>query len=117
MPSLEGWATSASGDPSRRRASARLLRMTAECAGPTSSVRSIARTLLTRLDPHRLDVEILLDVLLAGLAAVAAHLVAAERHRGVHRLIAVDPDRACAKRLGDAVRLADVAGPDAAAQS
>jgi hypothetical protein len=29
--SLEGWATSACGRPSRRRASARLLRMTAEC--------------------------------------------------------------------------------------
>src|SRR4051812_28722112 len=29
--SLEGWATSARGHPSRRRASARLLRMTAEC--------------------------------------------------------------------------------------
>jgi hypothetical protein len=29
--SLEGWVTSARGHPSRRRASARLLRMTGEC--------------------------------------------------------------------------------------
>src|SRR5580698_3946246 len=61
---------------------------------------------LAGLDPDCLDVEVLFQVLLAGLAAVAAHLVAAERHRGVHGLIAVDPDRTGAQRLGDAVRLA-----------
>src|SRR3954470_22963980 len=68
------------------------------------------------LDPDRLDVEILLDVLLAGLAAIAAHLVAAERHRRVHRLIAVDPDRAGPQRPSDPMRLADITGPDAAAE-
>src|SRR4051812_32459104 len=68
------------------------------------------------LDPDRLDAEIFLDVLLAGLAAIAAHLVAAERHRRVHRLIAVDPDRTGPQRLCDAMRLADVTGPDAAAE-
>src|SRR5712675_1873811 len=72
---------------------------------------------LCRLDPDRLDVEIFFQMLLAGLAAVAAHLVAAERHRRVHRLIAIYPDRAGAKRFRHAMRLADVLGPDAAAQS
>src|ERR1700691_4379601 len=72
---------------------------------------------LSGLDPDRLDVEIFFQVLLAGLAAIAAHLVTAERHRRVHRLIAIDPDRAGTKRLGDAMRLADVLGPDPAAQS
>src|SRR6185312_4212044 len=72
---------------------------------------------LTGLDPDRLDVEILLDMLLAGLAAIAAHLVAAERHRRVHCLIAVHPDRAGAQRLCDLVRLADIGGPDAAAEA
>src|SRR5258708_19494212 len=72
---------------------------------------------LTGLDPDRLDVEIFFQMLLAGLATIAAHLVAAERHRRVHRLIAIDPDRAGAKRFRHAMRLADVPGPDAAAQS
>src|ERR1700681_3668005 len=72
---------------------------------------------LTGLYPDRLDVEIFFQVLLAGLAAVAAHLVAAERHRRVHRLIAIDPDRAGAQRFGNAMRLADVLGPDAAAEA
>ncbi len=72
---------------------------------------------LARLDPDRLDVEIFLDVLLAGLAAVAAHLVAAERHRRIHRLVAIDPDRAGAQRLRDLVRLADIGGPDAGAEA
>src|ERR1700722_16300483 len=68
-------------------------------------------------DPDRLDVEIFFQVLLAGLAAIAAHLVAAERYRRVHRLIAIHPDRARAKRLGDAMGFADVLGPNPAAQS
>src|SRR5271169_475989 len=69
------------------------------------------------LDPHRLDVEILLHLLQPGLAPVAAHLVAAERHRGIHRLVAIDPDRAGANCLGEPVRLADVACPDPAAEA
>src|ERR1700735_5034492 len=72
---------------------------------------------LSGLDPDRLDVEIFFQMLLAGLAAITAHLVAAERHRRVHCLIAIDPDRTGAQRLGDAMRLADVPGPDAAAQA
>src|ERR1700738_5068681 len=72
---------------------------------------------LAGLDPDRLDVEIFFQMLLAGLAAIAAHLVAAERYRRVHRLIAIDPDRARTKRLCDTVRLADVFGPDATAEA
>src|SRR5690348_4198646 len=68
---------------------------------------------LARLDPDRLDVEIFLQVLLAGFPAVAAHLVAAKGHCGVHRLIAIDPDRARAQRPRDMVRLGDVARPNA----
>jgi hypothetical protein len=75
------------------------------------------KTPASGFDPDRLDVEIFFQVLLAGLAAIAAHLVAAERYRRVHRLIAIHPDRARAKRLGDAMGFADVLGPDPAAQS
>src|SRR5262245_26581857 len=45
-----------------------------------------------------LGLEIRLQRLAAGLAAVAAHLVAAERHLNVHRAIAVHPDVAGADR-------------------
>src|ERR1700760_1742246 len=75
------------------------------------------RTALAGLDPDRLDVEIFFEVLLAGFAAVAAHLVAAERHGRVHRLVAIDPHRTGAQRFGDLMRLADIGGPDAAAES
>ena len=69
------------------------------------------------LDPDRLDVEVFVQVLEPGFAPVAAHLVAAERHGGVHRLVAVDPYRAGADRLRQPMRLADVARPYAAAQA
>ena len=51
-------------------------------------------------------------MLLAELAAIAAHLVAAERNRRIHRLVAIDPDGACAQRLCDLMRLADIGGPE-----
>src|SRR5260370_18757545 len=72
---------------------------------------------LRRLDPDRLDVEIFFQMLLAGLAAVTAHLVAAERHRRIHRLIAIDPNRSGAKRLCNPMRVADILGPDPAAEA
>ena len=72
---------------------------------------------LRRLDPDGLHVEIFLDMLLAGLAAVAAHLVAAERHGGVHRLIAIHPHRAGAQAFRDRMRLGDVTRPQAGAEA
>src|SRR5215469_6063625 len=69
------------------------------------------------LYPDRLDVQVLVLVLHSGLAAVAAHLVAAERHRGIHGLISVDPDRTGADAFRRAMRLADIARPDAAAEA
>ena len=68
------------------------------------------------LDPNGLDVEILFQVLHTRLATVAAHFVAAKRHGRVHCLVAVDPDRPRPDRLGQFVRLADVARPYAAAE-
>src|SRR4030081_2282151 len=50
-------------------------------------------------------------------ATVAAHLVAAERDGRIHRLIAIDPDRAGAQSFCHFVRFADVLGPDAAAET
>src|SRR3979409_103117 len=50
-------------------------------------------------------------------ATVAAHLVAAERHGRIHRLVAIDPDRAGTDRPRELVRLAHVARPHAAAQT
>src|SRR5690606_779159 len=70
-----------------------------------------------RLDEHGFHVEVFLHVLRAGLAAVAAHLVAAERHGGIHLLVAVDPHGAGADGTGHAMRLGHVAGPDAAAEA
>src|ERR1700693_5745208 len=76
--------------------------------------KAVLETAASGFDPDRVDVEIFFQVLFAGLAAITAHLVAAERYRRVHRLIAVHPDRARAKRLGDAMGFADVPGPDTA---
>src|SRR5207237_8873120 len=50
-------------------------------------------------------------------SAVAAHLVAAEGSRGVKDVVAVDPDRARAKAVRQAMRLADVACPDRGSQA
>src|SRR6185437_26244 len=69
------------------------------------------------LDPDRLHVEVFLDVLLATLASVAAHLVAAERHRRVHRLVAVDPDGTRANAARELVRLGHVARPKPTAET
>src|SRR5579883_717864 len=72
---------------------------------------------LGRLDPDGFHVEIFLDVLLAGLPAVAAHLVAAEGNGRVHRLIAIDPYRARAQRFRHLMRLAHIGGPNARAET
>ena len=53
----------------------------------------------------------------AGFPAIPAHLVTTERHCRVHRLIAIDPYRSRADRLGELVRLADVARPHPAAEA
>jgi hypothetical protein len=59
-------------------------------------------------DPDRLDVEVLVQLLDAGLAAVTTHLVAAERDGRVHRPVTADPDRAGAQPFREPMRLADV---------
>src|ERR1700677_4373296 len=68
-------------------------------------------------DPDRLDVQVLIQRLRAKLVAPAAHLVAAERYRRVEMQVAVHPHRSGAHPGRHRVRLADVAGPDAAAQA
>ena len=52
-------------------------------------------------DEHAFGVEIFVEMLGAALAAVAAHLVAAEGHRRIDGVIGVDPDRAGAEGFGD----------------
>ena len=47
--------------------------------------------LLRDLDDDRLDLRVRLEAVLAELAPVARHLVAAERHACVERVVAVDP--------------------------
>src|SRR5215470_883105 len=69
-----------------------------------------------RPDPDGFDVEIFIKLLDARLAPVAAHLVSTERYCRVHRLITVNPDRTGPDGLGQAMRLADIARPDPAAQ-
>ena len=56
-------------------------------------------------------------MLLAGFPAIAAHLVAAEGYGGVHRLVAIDPDRTGTQRPGHLMRLADIGSPDARAET
>src|SRR6185295_18628784 len=70
-----------------------------------------------RLDPDRLHVQVLLELLQSRLAAVAAHLVPTEWHRRIHGLVAVYPNRAGPNALGQSMRLADVARPHAAAEA
>src|SRR5262245_28446443 len=69
-----------------------------------------------RPDPDGFDVKIFIELLDARLAPVAAHLVSTKRYCRVHRLIAVDPDGTGPDGLGKAMRLADIARPDPAAQ-
>src|SRR4029450_5042913 len=81
------------------------------------SLAAVLASSLSRLDPDGLDVEVLLDVLQATFTTIAAHLVAAERHGRIHRLVAIDPHRAGADRACELVRLADVARPYTTAQA
>src|SRR5262249_40701284 len=78
--------------------------------------RGARSTFSSRPDPDGFDVEIFIELLDARLASIAAHLVSTERHCRVHGLITVDPDRTSPNGLGQAMRLADIACPDAAAQ-
>src|SRR5215475_2020838 len=71
-------------------------------------------TVLCGPDPDRLYIQILFHLLDARLAAVTAHLIAAEWHGRIHRLVAVDPHRTGAQSFREAVRLADIARPHAA---
>src|ERR1700742_3202291 len=71
---------------------------------------------LVGLDPDRLYIQMLIDVLLPAFTAIAAHLVAAKRHRRVRRLIAVDPDRSSPDAARKSVGLANIARPDSGAE-
>src|SRR6266581_9344828 len=71
--------------PGRPRATGRSWRSPA--GGPSAGGPSV------RVDPHRLDVEVLVERLLAHLQAPAAHLVAAEGNGGVEEQHRVDPHR------------------------
>src|SRR3982074_3541040 len=62
------------------------------------------------LDKDALRVEVRIELFGAAFAAISAHLVAAERHRGIYRMISVHPDRSGTKTTREAVRLAHVAG-------
>src|ERR1700733_7202508 len=64
-----------------------------------------------------LDLGVVVQHLVAHLAAPAGLLVAAERQRRVEHVVAVDPDRAGPELLGQRVGLGDVPGPDARAES
>src|SRR5215472_9449070 len=107
-------------DPRRKPKTGCECRISSRCSGKEEgqprSPPAPYLTLLCGLDPDCFDVEVLFHLLDAGFTAVAAHLVAAERHSRVHRLVAVDPHRAGAQPLGEAVRLRHVAGPNAAAE-
>src|SRR5215470_15787309 len=78
--------------------------------------RRALSTSSSRPDPDGFDVEIFIELLDARLAPVAAHLVSTKRDCRVHRLIAVNPDGTGPDGLGKAMRLADVARPDPAAE-
>ena len=66
---------------------------------------------------HRLELGVVVQRLLAQLAADAARFEPAERRGRVEDVVAVDPDRAGADALGDGVGLLDVAGPDGGRQA
>src|SRR4029453_13234105 len=59
---------------------------------------------------------IFIELLYARLASVAAHLVPPKRHCRIHGLITVDPDGTGPDGPGQAMCLADIARPDAAAE-
>src|SRR6266581_2167448 len=68
-------------------------------------------------DTYRLDFGIVLKHLVAHFAAPAGLLVAAKGQRSVKDVVAVDPDGAGAQSRGKAMRLAQIIGPDATAQT
>src|ERR1700758_3040845 len=77
----------------------------------------LSSPLLAQLDPDGLHVGEAVDLLKALFAAIAAHPVSAEGHCRVQRAVAVHVHRSGADVPGEAVGLADVAGPDAAGQA
>lgn len=76
-----------------------------------------ARQRLACSYPDGLGIDILVELLDARLSTVTAHLVASKGHRRVHRLVAINPDRAGANRLRESMRLGDVAGSDTATEA
>ena len=56
----------------------------------------------------RLRLQVVIERVVSHLASPARLLVAAERHRRIEDVVAVDPDRTRAQAVGDAVSLADV---------
>src|SRR5580700_4091924 len=68
-------------------------------------------------DDDRLAFQVVVEYLVAHLAAPARFLVAAERQRRVVDVVGVDPDRARADQRGGLVGLRDVPGPHASGQA
>src|SRR4029079_2833400 len=67
---------------------------------------------LRELGDDRLRLEVVVERVVAHLAAPARLLVAAERHCGVEHAVAVDPHGPGAQTVRGPVRLVDVARPD-----
>src|SRR4030081_2820876 len=68
------------------------------------------------LDKDALRVEVRIELFGAAFAPISAHLIAAERHRGIYRMIRVYPDRSGAKAAREDMRLAHVAGENTCRQ-
>src|ERR1700756_2256549 len=85
----------------------------ARCGGGRrrSALLACRYAVLCDSDPDCLYIQILFHLLNAGFTAVTTHLVAAERDGRIHRLAAIDPHRAGAQPISEAVRPADIARP------
>ena len=83
------------------------------------SSRGVGALISPRIDPQpgRLQLGVLVERVQRLVAAVAALLEAAERHRDVVLVVLVHVHGAGAQRARDAVRAVDVVAPDAGLQA
>src|SRR5580692_5735990 len=70
-----------------------------------------------KLSRDRLELGVGVQSLVAHFTAPAGLLVTAERQRRVEHVVTVDPDGASPELLGQRVRLGDIPGPDAGAET
>lgn len=73
--------------------------------------------LLRDASDDALDFGVVLQAVLAVLAAMSRHLVTAERRLSAQDVVSVDPDRACSQALHDVVDFIDVLGENGGGQS